>query len=231
MSAADQLRMFVERIERLDAEITGLRQDRREVMSEAKSQGFCIGTIGKVVKRRKMSVEDRQEADAILGTYEAALGMANDVAIPMVSEDALDEAVRLMAEQVEGMQQGALATVLRAGLTLILEERADIREINARIAQHRQNLKSQGLDAPRVMDTVRWIERCEKHGREKMLAADGTFRLYRATAEAGELDDVDTARDVALKSRFAGIVSKPEAAKVKSASAVTLLDARRFAGK
>ncbi len=228
MSGADQLRIFVERIERLDAEIADLQEDRRDVMSEAKSQGFCGSTIRALIKRRKMAPADRQLADAILQTYEAALGMDGDVDIPVVSEDALDQAVRLVAEQIEGMMRGPLATALRAGLTLILEEREGIRDIQARISEHRRHLKGQGLDSTRIMDVVRWIERCEKHGRDKMLAADATYRLYRTTAEAGDPTSADSARDAELLAKFAGVVAKPASGKTSSAS--TLLDARRFAG-
>jgi uncharacterized protein (UPF0335 family) len=229
MSGSHELRLFLERIERLDAEIAELQQDRRVVMSEAKAQGFCGSTLRAVIKRRKMAPEDRQEADAILETYEAALGMDGDVEIRLVSEDALDQAVRLVAEQIEGMTQGPLAIALRAGLTLILEEREGIRDIQARISEHRRHLKAQGLDSTRVMDVVRWVERCEKHGREKMLAADATYRLYRATAEAGDATSADSARDAELMAKFAGVVPKPALAKTSIGS--TLLDARRFAGK
>lgn len=234
MSAADQLRLFVERIERLDEEISGIQQDRRDVFSEAKSQGFDGSTIRALIKRRKMEGNDRLEADALLLTYEAALGMHNgnhELEIPRVSEDALDQAVRMVAEQIEGMTQGPLAVALRAGLTLILEEREDIREVQARIAAHRKHLKAQGLDSARVMDVVRWIERCEKHGREKMLAADATYRLYRSTAEAGDATTVDSARDAELLAKFAGVVAKPAAQSKKTEAASLLLDARKFAGK
>jgi uncharacterized protein (UPF0335 family) len=234
VSAADQLRLFVERIERLDEEISGIQQDRRDVFSEAKSQGFDGTTIRALIKRRKMESRDRIEADALLLTYESALGMHesdHEVEIPQFSEDALDQAVRMVAEQVEGMTQGPLAVALRAGLTLILEEREDIREIQARIGTHRKYLRGQGLDSTRVMDVVRWIERCEKHGREKMLAADATYRLYRATAEAGDATTADLARDAELLAKFAGVVAKTPAQSKKNAAASTLLDARRFAGK
>ena len=73
--AKDQLKAFVERVERLEEEKSGIGADIREVYAEAKGNGFDVPTIRTVVKLRKMDVNERKEADAILETYLAALGM------------------------------------------------------------------------------------------------------------------------------------------------------------
>ncbi len=74
--AADQLRLLIERIERLEEEKKGIADDIRDVYAESKSTGFDTKTMRAIVRLRKMETHDRQEADALLETYRAALGMA-----------------------------------------------------------------------------------------------------------------------------------------------------------
>jgi uncharacterized protein (UPF0335 family) len=71
--AADQLRLFIERIERLEDEKKGIADDIRDVYSEAKSNGYDTRIMRMVVRLRKMESHTRQEQDAILETYRAAL--------------------------------------------------------------------------------------------------------------------------------------------------------------
>jgi uncharacterized protein (UPF0335 family) len=73
--AADQLRLFIERIERLEEEKKGMADDVRDVYAEAKSQGFDSKTMRAIVRLRKLEKNARQEADALLETYRAALGI------------------------------------------------------------------------------------------------------------------------------------------------------------
>lgn len=73
--AADQLRLFIERIERLEEEKKAIADDVRDVFSEAKSNGYCTKTMRKVIALRRMETHDRQEADALIETYRAALGL------------------------------------------------------------------------------------------------------------------------------------------------------------
>ncbi len=74
--AADQLRLLIERIERLEEEKRGIADDIKDVYAEAKSTGFDVKTIRTVVRLRKMEKHHRDEADALLETYRIALGMA-----------------------------------------------------------------------------------------------------------------------------------------------------------
>jgi uncharacterized protein (UPF0335 family) len=74
--AADQLRLFIERIERLEEEKKGMADDIRDVYSEAKSQGFDSKTMRAIVRLRKMEKDARDEMDALLETYRVALGLA-----------------------------------------------------------------------------------------------------------------------------------------------------------
>ena len=73
--AADQLRLFIERIERLEEEKKAIADDVRDAYSEAKSNGYCTKTMRKVIALRRMEAHDRQEADALIETYRAALGL------------------------------------------------------------------------------------------------------------------------------------------------------------
>ncbi|MBA4756274.1 MAG: DUF2312 domain-containing protein [Sphingobium sp.] len=73
--AADQLRLLIERWERLDEEKKGISDDQKDVMLEAKATGFDTKIMRQIIKLRKMQPHDRQEMEAILQTYLAALGM------------------------------------------------------------------------------------------------------------------------------------------------------------
>ncbi|HEY9580918.1 MAG TPA: DUF2312 domain-containing protein [Rhizorhapis sp.] len=73
--AADQLRLFIERIERLEEEKKGIADDIKDVYSEAKSTGYDTKTMRTIVRLRKMEAHARQEAEALLETYKAALGL------------------------------------------------------------------------------------------------------------------------------------------------------------
>lgn len=72
-NAASRLAAFVERIENLEDEIKGAKEDQKEVYSEAKGVGFDTKILRKVIKRRKMDREKVMEEDAILECYETAL--------------------------------------------------------------------------------------------------------------------------------------------------------------
>jgi uncharacterized protein (UPF0335 family) len=74
--AADQLRLFIERIERLEEEKKGIADDIRDVYSEAKANGYDTKTMRRVVALRKLETHTRQEMDALLETYRVALGLA-----------------------------------------------------------------------------------------------------------------------------------------------------------
>ena len=74
--AVDQLRLLIERIERLEEEKKGIADDIKDVYAEAKGTGFDPKTMRTIVRLRKMSRDDRQEMEALLDTYKAALGLA-----------------------------------------------------------------------------------------------------------------------------------------------------------
>jgi uncharacterized protein (UPF0335 family) len=73
--AAEQLRLFVERIERLEEEKRGITDDIRDVYTEAKANGYDTKIMRQIVRLRRMESYARQEADAMLATYRKALGL------------------------------------------------------------------------------------------------------------------------------------------------------------
>ena len=74
--AADQLKSFIERIERLEEEKAALAGDIKEVFLEAKGNGFDTKAMRKILSLRKKDHAERQEEEAILELYRQALGMS-----------------------------------------------------------------------------------------------------------------------------------------------------------
>ena len=72
--AKDQLKSFINRIERLNEEREALSADIREVFAEAKGNGFDVKILRKVVRIRKQDRAKRMEEEAILDLYLAAMG-------------------------------------------------------------------------------------------------------------------------------------------------------------
>ena len=73
--AKDQLKAFVERVERLEEEKKAISDDIKDVYAEAKGNGFDVKALRAVVRLRKQDVNERKEQEAILETYLHALGM------------------------------------------------------------------------------------------------------------------------------------------------------------
>lgn len=74
-TADEQLRLFIERIERLEEEKKGIADDIRDVYLESKSQGYDPKIMRQIVRLRKMPIHDRKEMEAILDVYKSALGI------------------------------------------------------------------------------------------------------------------------------------------------------------
>ena len=72
---ADELRQFIERLERLEAEKKDIADQQKEVMAEAKGRGYDTKVMRKVIALRKRDKEDLAEEEAVLDMYKEALGM------------------------------------------------------------------------------------------------------------------------------------------------------------
>lgn len=75
MVARDQIKAFVEQIERMEEEKKTISDDIKDIYSEAKSNGLDTSILKKVIAIRKMDADDRAEQEAILDLYLAALGL------------------------------------------------------------------------------------------------------------------------------------------------------------
>lgn len=75
-ASADLLRLLIERIKRLEEEKKGTADDIKDVYAEAKLYGYDTKTMRQIVRLRGMEKHHREEADALLETYRAALGLA-----------------------------------------------------------------------------------------------------------------------------------------------------------
>lgn len=73
--AADRLKSFIERIERLEEEKAGLSADIKEIYAEAKGSGFDVKVMRQIVRLRKMDSADRKEQQELLDLYSRAIGL------------------------------------------------------------------------------------------------------------------------------------------------------------
>ena len=73
--AKDQLKAFVERIEKLEEEKKATSDDIRDVYAEAKGNGFDVKALRTIVRMRKLDTDERREQQEVLDTYLLALGM------------------------------------------------------------------------------------------------------------------------------------------------------------
>ena len=73
-AAQGRLRTIIERLERLEEDKQAVMADMKEVFAEAKSEGYDVKILRKVIRIRKQDKAKRQEEDAILDLYMSALG-------------------------------------------------------------------------------------------------------------------------------------------------------------
>ena len=74
--AGDRLRSFVERIERLEEEIKGLTDDKKDIFAEAKGEGFDVKILREVIRIRKQDKKERDERESLLDVYLHAIETA-----------------------------------------------------------------------------------------------------------------------------------------------------------
>lgn len=73
--AGQELRQFIERYERLEAEKKDIADGQKEIMAEAKGRGYDTKVIRKLIDIRKRDANDLAEEEAVMEMYMAALGM------------------------------------------------------------------------------------------------------------------------------------------------------------
>jgi len=79
--AGEQLKSFIERIERLEDEKRALSEDIKEVYAEAKGTGFDPKIMRQIIKIRKMDKEELDEEESLLDVYKRALGMSPELSL------------------------------------------------------------------------------------------------------------------------------------------------------
>jgi uncharacterized protein (UPF0335 family) len=78
--AGERIRSFVERIEHIDAELQELMELKKQVFSEAKSDGLDVKILKEVIKLRKQDKDERDEHDSLLDVYMRAMEQAAPIA-------------------------------------------------------------------------------------------------------------------------------------------------------
>lgn len=117
---------------------------------------------------------------------------------------------------------------LRSFIKRVLNLREERKAITDDIAMVAKEAKGHGFDSVKITEVCRWLERCEKHGRDKMVEAEAIFDLYRTVAEGPErplAEMFDDMRDKALVEMFAGKEPAKPSKRVKG------LNAARFAAQ
>ncbi|MEM6914040.1 MAG: DUF2312 domain-containing protein [Pseudomonadota bacterium] len=74
--AGERLKLFIERVERLEDDKKVVMDDIKEVFAEAKGEGYDTKVMRQIVRLRKMDNADRQEQEALLELYLNAIGDA-----------------------------------------------------------------------------------------------------------------------------------------------------------
>lgn len=95
-TAHTQIRALVERVERLDEELKAINEDKKEIFSEARGNGFDVAALKQVIKIRRQDANERLEREAIIELYMSALGM-----VPAPENDAAPVHVHMRVENIE----------------------------------------------------------------------------------------------------------------------------------
>ena len=182
-----RLILLVQRIERLLEERRGISDDIRDVYAEAKAVGYDAKAIRALIQRRAMKPDDRAEADMVLETYEAAIGMGGDERTPSIEDlrpDAAALAVSLLTAEVVALEDEGQASALVEHVLFLLDLRAEIALLRSQEADRRRLAKGEGFAVPQLQLVVRWFEKVAKNGLAAMQLGEATFGLYRGTVEA-----------------------------------------------
>jgi len=89
----EQLRSIVDRIERLEEEISGLNEDKSEIYKEAKSNGFDVKALREIIRLRRKDSAELAEYESVVDLYRQALGMSDATRARTEFEDEATERV------------------------------------------------------------------------------------------------------------------------------------------
>ncbi|MGL5446565.1 MAG: GapR family DNA-binding domain-containing protein [Rhabdaerophilum sp.] len=193
----------VEAIERIEAGIADLMEDRRDRYAMLKAEGYCPRTTRHAIQRRKQDPAMRIEGDMLLEVYERALN-GEDVILPDQREDLRALAVAMLADQIEAIDDPARAALLIEHVTVQLDIRAEMALLRA-MARERTALAVQdGFIKQPFLRLIQWIEKCAKHGADVMRATEAAFMLYRGTVGDSVSAAIPTVTQDAKLQKIAG---------------------------
>src|SRR3954453_18780596 len=86
--AGDRIRSFVERIEQLETELQEINEQKKEVFSEAKGDGFDVKVIKEIIRLRKQDKDERDEHETLLDVYMCAMETPSPAPAPVGEEEA-----------------------------------------------------------------------------------------------------------------------------------------------
>lgn len=193
----DRLRGLVRSIQAYDEEIADAVSGRRGVYDQAKAMGYDPRTIRNLIRRMRMAREDRDAADELLAGYEAAMGIAGP------ATPAADAGPVRKRETFTAPPNATSEEQLRAIISRVLELRAERVELGQTIRLELKKARACGFDPRKITEACMWLERCDKHGRDRMLASEELFQIYREIGE-GPRPEMKVEGDSKLVAMFAG---------------------------
>ena len=191
-------------IRALEEERGDISKDIADRFAELKAKGYDTGIVRQVLKRMRMRPDDRREADALLETYEAALGVAS-------GDGAHVDMGPRRREPFTAPPNASTEEQLRAIISRVLEIRAERTEGTKLTALELRKARAAGFDPVKITEACQWLEKCDAHGRERMMAAEELYQIYREIGE-GPAPDVLVEGDSALVKMFAGPAPEPKKA-------------------
>lgn len=192
----DRLRGLIQRVRNLEDERADINKDIGDVFSEAKALGYDTRIMRQLLKRMRMRPEDRSEADAMLERYEEAIGVDGP------EQAHVDMAPRRRDTYV-APPDATTEQQLRAIIAKVLELRAERTETGKTIALELRKARSLGFSPVKITEACRWLEKCDQHGRDRMMDAEELYRIYREIGE-GPQPELKVEGDSKLVAMFAG---------------------------
>jgi uncharacterized protein (UPF0335 family) len=153
-TAPDVLKTFVDRIERLNEEIKGLNGDKSDLYAEAKSAGFDAKALKIVIGRRAKDSDALLELDAIVETYEAALGtpVATRAGVSGLSETLAQAKAVSARSTTANMAEHAKVSQALADAGMISQEAADENKTIAAGIARKFGVPADYPDLPPILD-------------------------------------------------------------------------------
>ncbi len=198
----DRLRGLVKAIQSYNQEIGDAMEGRRGVYEQAAAMGYDRKTIRNLVRRLGMNPADRDAADELLAQYEAEMGVTGRASAHA------DAGPPTKREKFVAPPNSTSEEQLRAIISKVLELRAERVEMRNTIALELKKARAAGFDPRKITEACLWLEKCDKHGRDIMLASEELFQIYREIGD-GPQPAPTIEGDSKLVAMFAG-AAQPE---------------------